>query len=56
VADARGWRRVTVPIESVAHAADEMLKLGAEGEVIEPEALREALRIKAERLLAIYAA
>ena len=55
-ADARGWRRVTVPIESVAHAADEMLKLGAEGEVIEPQALREALRLKAERLLSIYAA
>ena len=37
-ADARGWRRVTVPIESVEHAADEMLRLGAEAEVIEPEA------------------
>ena len=55
-ADARGWRRVTVPIESVEHAADEMLRLGAEAEVIEPEALREALRLKAERLLALYAA
>ncbi len=55
-ADARGWRRVTVPIESVEHAADEMLKLGAEAEVIEPQALREALRLRAERLLALYAA
>jgi len=55
VADARGWRRVTVPIESVEHAADEMLKLGAEAEVIEPQALREALRLRAERLLALYA-
>ena len=47
---------MTVPIESVEHAADEMLRLGAEAEVIEPEALREALRLKAERLLALYAA
>ena len=55
VADARGWRRVTVPIESVEHAADEMLELGADAEVIEPQALREALRLRAERLLALYA-
>jgi len=55
VADARGWRRVMVPLESVEHAADEMLKLGADAEVIEPQALREALRLRAERLLALYA-
>jgi predicted DNA-binding transcriptional regulator YafY len=55
VADAHGWRRVTVPIESIDHAADEMLRLGVESEVIEPRELRAALRLKAERLLALYA-
>ena len=55
-ADARGWRKVTVPIESVEHAADEMHKLGTEGEVIAPKALRAALRGRAERLLALYGA
>jgi predicted DNA-binding transcriptional regulator YafY len=53
--DARGWHRVTVPIESVEHAAAELLKLGVEGEVIEPPELRAALRARAERLLALYA-
>ncbi|MEO8527401.1 MAG: WYL domain-containing protein, partial [Caldimonas sp.] len=54
-ADARGWRQVTVPIESVEHAATEMLKLGVDAEVLAPRELREALRIKAERLLDLYA-
>ncbi len=45
---------MTVPIESIEHAAEEMLRRGVEGEVIEPAALRAALRMKAERLLAHY--
>jgi predicted DNA-binding transcriptional regulator YafY len=53
--DARGWRRVVVPIESIDHAAREMLRLGAEGEVLEPAPLRERLRAAATSMQALYA-
>ena len=36
-------REVTVPIESIDDAARQMLQLGGEAEVLEPQALREAL-------------
>lgn len=52
--DARGWRSVTIPIESVENAVREMLKLGTEVEVLEPVALRDGLRLAAQRLLALY--
>jgi predicted DNA-binding transcriptional regulator YafY len=52
--DAAGWVTVTVPIESVDHAAREMLKLGAEAEVIEPRELRARLRGSAQAMLALY--
>ena len=39
-ADKAGWTRVTIPIESIEHAAGEMLKLGAEAEVLAPPELR----------------
>ena len=41
--EANGWREVTVPIESIDDAAHQMLQLGGEAEVLEPQALREAL-------------
>jgi len=53
--DAHGWRTVTVPIESVDHASREMLRLGADAVVIEPAALRDALRDTAGAMLASYA-
>jgi predicted DNA-binding transcriptional regulator YafY len=53
-ADAAGWWTVTVPIESVEHAAHELLKLGADAEVTEPAELRERLRLSAQRLVALY--
>jgi len=53
-ADRRGWRRVTVPIESVGHASREMLCLGADGVVLEPEALRERLRETARAMAGLY--
>jgi predicted DNA-binding transcriptional regulator YafY len=53
--DARGWRTVTIPIESAQHATREMLKLGAECEVLEPAELRDAMRREAQRFLALYA-
>lgn len=42
--EAAGWVEVEVPIESVAHAAREMLRLGDHAEVLQPAALRSALR------------
>jgi predicted DNA-binding transcriptional regulator YafY len=51
-----GWMRLTIPIESVEDAARELLRLGAEAEVIEPVELREHLKGAAERLAAIYQA
>ena len=52
--DATGWITVTVPIESVDHAAREMLKLGAEAEVVAPRELRNRLRGSAQAMLALY--
>lgn len=40
VADADGWARVTIPIESVKHARWQLLRLGASVEVVEPAELR----------------
>lgn len=50
-----GWVEVEVPIESVTHAAQEMLRLGAEAEVVEPDALRERLVSAAQAMCARYA-
>ena len=52
--DASGWRQVTVPIESVEHASREMLRLGAEGVVLEPSALREAVCRTAQKMFDSY--
>jgi predicted DNA-binding transcriptional regulator YafY len=54
--DKRGWFRVTVPIESVEHAADQLINLGADAEALEPKALRARLRLTAKRLTRLYAA
>ena len=50
--DESGWRRVTIPIESVAHAAAQVLRLGAQAEVLKPAALR---REVVERIAAVAA-
>lgn len=52
--DADGWVRAVVPIESVRHAHGELLRLGAEVEVLEPAELRDMLRATAARLAAFY--
>lgn len=51
-----GWVEVVVPIESVDHAAREMLRLGPEAEALAPPALRRALQEMAQRMAAVYAA
>ena len=53
--DAHGWRRVTLPMESLDHTAGEVLKLGAEAEVLDPPNLRARMREIAGRLAGLYA-
>ena len=53
-ADASGWRRVTIPIESVADAAAQVLRLGAQVEVLKPAALRRELLERVDAVVAIY--
>lgn len=54
--DEAGWVRVNIPIESIDHAAGEMLKLGVEAEVLTPPELRRRMVEIAARLSAIYPA
>jgi predicted DNA-binding transcriptional regulator YafY len=54
--DEAGWRRVTIPIESIAHAAAQVLRLGAQAEVLKPAALRRALLERVEAVAALYRA
>jgi predicted DNA-binding transcriptional regulator YafY len=49
-----GWMRVTIPIESVQHAAGELVRLGAEAEVIEPAELRARLAGVARDMAKLY--
>ncbi|OJH37469.1 helix-turn-helix transcriptional regulator [Cystobacter ferrugineus] len=51
-----GWIEVTVPIESVAHASVDFLRLGAEAEVLSPPELRDALAATVRRLVGTYGA
>ncbi len=50
-----GWVKLTVPIESVTHAARELLRLGADVEVLSPPALRQALHETAWRMAGLHA-
>jgi predicted DNA-binding transcriptional regulator YafY len=52
--EADGWMRVTIPIESAEDGARDLLRLGAEAEVLEPVELRQLLMGMTERLAAIY--
>jgi predicted DNA-binding transcriptional regulator YafY len=52
--DADGWVVTTVPIESIKHGHIELLKLGAEAEVLEPAELRERFAETARGLAATY--
>ncbi|MEV6235833.1 YafY family protein [Lentzea sp. NPDC051838] len=46
--------RVTIPIESIGHAAGMLLRMGGEVEVLEPAELREHVTDVVRRLAAIY--
>lgn len=54
-ADARGWRQVSVSVGSIAHAATELLRFGAEVEVIGPPALRAKMSEIVGTLAKVYA-
>jgi predicted DNA-binding transcriptional regulator YafY len=49
------WRELTIPIESVEHAAGQLLRLGAEVQVLEPPALRRRIGDTAAAIAALYA-
>ncbi|MCZ7437529.1 YafY family protein [Micromonospora sp. WMMC241] len=51
-----GWLETTVPIESVRHAHAELLKLGAEVEVLAPVELRDRFTATAHALTRLYPA
>ncbi|MGH3230550.1 MAG: helix-turn-helix transcriptional regulator, partial [Streptosporangiaceae bacterium] len=55
VAEAGGWVRAVVPIESVDQACREFLAFGADIEVLEPLALRAKLAAAARATAALYA-
>jgi predicted DNA-binding transcriptional regulator YafY len=53
--DKDGWSRVVVPIESVDHAANHLINLGADVEALAPKELRNRLRSTAKKMVAMYA-
>lgn len=55
-ADNDGWVSAVVPIESLIHAQQDFLRLGAEVEVLDPAELRARLAQTARSLAALYAA
>ncbi|KGM30745.1 WCX domain-containing protein, partial [Inquilinus limosus] len=52
--DAEGWRRATVPIEGIGHAARLLLGFTDLVEVLEPPELRRALAEGACRVTKLY--
>jgi predicted DNA-binding transcriptional regulator YafY len=51
-----GWVQTVIPIESIKHAHVEVLKFGAEVEVLEPPELRERVMESARGLVRLYEA
>jgi len=50
-----GWVHATIPVESLRHAEVELLRLGADVEVLEPPELRARLAATAAAMAALYA-
>ena len=50
----QGWQVLDIPIESVQAAVGELLRLGPDVQVLEPAALRRAMRLAASALHAAY--
>jgi len=54
VPDGPGWHRLVIPIESAAHAAEDLLGLGIDVEVLQPKSLRVVMAATARDVLALY--
>lgn len=52
--DQDGWTQVVLPIESIEHARVDLLRLGADAEVVAPEELRRRMTETADALARIY--
>ncbi len=52
--DPDGWTRVVLPVESVEHALADLLRLGADAEVLAPPELRERMAETAGELARLY--
>ena len=52
--DAKGWVRVVIPIESSERATADMIRLGADVEVLAPPALRRKIAAVARDVAALY--
>lgn len=52
--DADGWVRVTIPIESVEQALPELLRLGADAEILAPAGLRAHMTRTLDALARVY--
>lgn len=50
-----GWVRAEIPVEGAEYSARQLLRLGAELEVITPASLRKAVADEAQRVAALYA-
>lgn len=50
-----GWMKAEIPIENVARATRQMLRLGGDVEVLAPAALRTAVAEEARKVAALYA-
>jgi predicted DNA-binding transcriptional regulator YafY len=53
-ADKRGWYKVTIPIESVEMAAYDLMRVGAECEVVQPVELRALISRTAGEISGLY--
>ncbi|HEY1641674.1 MAG TPA: YafY family protein [Streptosporangiaceae bacterium] len=53
--DESGWVRAVIPVESPAHAASDLLRLGADAEALEPAELRALMISTIEQLARAYA-
>lgn len=51
-----GWVTAEIPIESIEFSTRQLLRLGADAEILEPLTLRNAVVREAKRLAALYAA
>ncbi len=53
--DAEGWAVLSIPIEEVGWASREMIRIGAEIEVLDPPELRQRVAEEARKMAAFYA-